>query len=62
MGGMIVAFAIFIVGVKVGIQVERERVRIAEGVPATQSMNRDKKEGSGKEHARKGRVTRRKKR
>ena len=29
MGGMIIAFAIFIGGVKVGIQMERERVRIA---------------------------------
>ena len=48
MAGMIVAFAIFIVGIKVGIQVERERVRIAEEVPATQSMNRDKKEAAGK--------------
>jgi cell division protein FtsN len=48
MAGMIVAFAIFIVGVKVGIQVERERVRIVEEVPATQSMNRDKKEAAGK--------------
>jgi len=34
MGGMIFAFAIFIAGVKVGIQIERERVRIAEGVTA----------------------------
>jgi cell division protein FtsN len=48
MAGMIVAFAIFIVGIKVGIQVERERVRIVEEVPATQSMNRDKKEAAGK--------------
>ncbi|MBN1255931.1 MAG: SPOR domain-containing protein [Deltaproteobacteria bacterium] len=30
MGGMIFAFVIFIVGVRVGIQIERERVRIAE--------------------------------
>ena len=28
MAGMVVAFAIFIVGIKVGIQVERERVRL----------------------------------
>jgi cell division protein FtsN len=34
MGGMILVFAIFIGGVKVGIQIERERVRIAEGVTA----------------------------
>lgn len=32
MGGMILAFAIFIGGVLVGIQVERERVRIVAGV------------------------------
>jgi cell division protein FtsN len=32
MGGMIFVFAIFIGGVKVGIQIERERVRIAQGV------------------------------
>jgi cell division protein FtsN len=48
MAGMILAFAIFIVGIKVGIQVERERVRIAAEVPGTQSMNRDKKEATGK--------------
>jgi len=30
MGGMIFAFAVFIVGVRVGIQMERERVRIAQ--------------------------------
>ena len=48
MVGMILAFAIFIVGIKVGIQVERERVRIVEEVPTTQSMNRDKKEAAGK--------------
>jgi len=32
MGGMVFVFAIFIGGVKVGIQIERERVRIAQGV------------------------------
>jgi cell division protein FtsN len=32
MGGMVFAFVIFIVGVRVGIQIERERVRIAGGV------------------------------
>jgi cell division protein FtsN len=48
MAGMIVAFAIFMLGIKVGIQVERERVRIVEEVPATQNMNRDKKEATEK--------------
>jgi cell division protein FtsN len=48
MAGMVAAFAIFIVGIKVGIHVERERVRIVAEVPGTQSMNRDKKEATGK--------------
>jgi cell division protein FtsN len=48
MAGMVFAFAIFMLGIKVGIQVERERVRIVEEVPATQSMNRDKKEATEK--------------
>jgi cell division protein FtsN len=48
MAGMVMAFAIFLLGIKVGIQVERERVRIVDEVPGTQSMNRDKKEAMGK--------------
>lgn len=46
MVGMILAFAIFIAGVKVGIQIERERVRIAEGV--TEPMPTSPKEGTDK--------------
>lgn len=42
MGGMILAFAIFIGGVKVGIQMERERVRIAEGVTAPMPTGKEK--------------------
>ncbi len=42
MGGMILAFAIFIGGVKVGIQIERERVRIAEGVTAPMTTDKEK--------------------
>jgi cell division protein FtsN len=45
MGGMILAFAIFIGGVTVGIQIERERVRIAE--EATSPMAPKAKEGAG---------------
>jgi cell division protein FtsN len=37
MGGMIFAFAIFIGGVRVGIQVERERERIAQQAPSRPS-------------------------
>ena len=48
MGGMVFAFAIFIGGVKVGIQVERQRVHIAEEVPAPMSMNKDNKETTEK--------------
>ena len=46
MGGMILAFAIFIAGVKVGIQMERERVRIAGG--ATEQIAPSTKEGTDK--------------
>jgi cell division protein FtsN len=46
MGGMILAFGIFIAGVKVGIQIERERVRIAGGV--TEPMSTAPKEGMDK--------------
>lgn len=46
MGGMILAFAIFIAGVKVGIQMERERVRIAEG--ATEQIAPTTKESADK--------------
>jgi cell division protein FtsN len=42
MGGMILAFAIFIAGVKVGIQMERERVRIAEEVTAPMPTAQEK--------------------
>jgi cell division protein FtsN len=42
MGGMILAFAIFIAGVKVGIQTERERVRVAEGVTAPMPTSKEK--------------------
>jgi cell division protein FtsN len=48
MVGMVFAFAIFIGGVKVGIQVERERVHIAEEVPAPMSMNKNNKETTEK--------------
>lgn len=43
MGGMIFAFAIFIGGVRVGIQVERERERIAQQVPSQPTSRDDKK-------------------
>jgi cell division protein FtsN len=42
MGGMILAFALFIGGVKVGIQIERERVRIAEGVTEPMPAGKEK--------------------
>jgi len=48
MVGMVFAFAIFIGGVKVGIQVERDRVHIAEEVPATMSINKNNKETTEK--------------
>jgi cell division protein FtsN len=45
MGGMIFAFAIFIAGVKVGIQLERERVHISQEAPPPMA---DTKEGKDK--------------
>jgi cell division protein FtsN len=50
MGGMIFAFAIFIVGVKVGIQLERERVRIAQEATSSMAATKDK-ESTGKSEA-----------
>jgi cell division protein FtsN len=49
-GGMIFAFAIFVGGVRVGIQVERERERIAQQAPSrpTSSKNTKATEGSEK--------------
>jgi cell division protein FtsN len=49
MGGMILAFAIFIGGVKVGIQIERERVRIAEGVTAPMTTDKEKEGATSSE-------------
>ena len=49
MGGMIFAFAIFIGGVRVGIQVERERERIAQQVPAQPTSREDEKTTEGSE-------------
>jgi cell division protein FtsN len=53
MGGMIFAFAIFIVGIKVGIQLERERVRIAHQTTSRTISGEDKEatEGNKKEEA-----------
>lgn len=42
MGGMIFVFAIFILGIKVGIQLERERVRIAHQTTARTIRGEDK--------------------
>jgi cell division protein FtsN len=42
MGGMVFTFAIFVVGVKVGIQLERERVRIAQEATAPIAMSKEK--------------------
>jgi cell division protein FtsN len=50
MGGMIFAFAIFIAGVKVGIQLERERVRIAQEATSPMTTTKDK-ESTGKSEA-----------
>jgi cell division protein FtsN len=47
MGGMILAFAIFIVGVRLGIQIERERVRIAQEATAPMTVGKEK-EGTEK--------------
>ncbi len=49
MGGMILAFAIFIGGVKIGIQIERERVRIAEGVIAPMPTGKEKEGAASSE-------------
>jgi cell division protein FtsN len=49
MGGMILAFAIFIGGVKVGIQMERERVRIAEEVTAPMPTAKEKEGAASSE-------------
>jgi cell division protein FtsN len=53
MGGMIFAFAIFILGAKVGIQLERERVRIAQQATAPTISGEDKEamEANKKEKA-----------
>jgi cell division protein FtsN len=53
MGGMIFAFAIFILGVKVGIQLERERVRVAQQTTSRTISGEDKEatEGNKKEDA-----------
>jgi len=52
MGGMIFAFAIFIGGVKVGIQIERERVRIAHEVASPLPSGKEK-EGAEKNESKK---------
>jgi cell division protein FtsN len=44
MGGMVFTFAIFVAGVKVGIQMERERVRIAQGVTAPIVVGKEKED------------------
>ena len=49
MGGMIFAFAIFIGGVKVGIQMERERVRIAQEAASPMATTKEKKGTDGSE-------------
>jgi cell division protein FtsN len=49
MGGMVFAFAIFIGGVRVGIQVERERERIAQKAPSQPKSSEDKKATEGRE-------------
>jgi cell division protein FtsN len=49
MGGMILAFAIFIGGVKVGIQMERERVRVAEGVTEPMPTGKEKEGAASSE-------------
>jgi cell division protein FtsN len=53
MGGMILAFAIFIGGVKVGIQMERERVRIAEEVTAPMPTAKEKEGAARSEQEKK---------
>ena len=49
MGGMILAFAIFVGGVTVGIRIERERVRIAEGVIAPMPTGKEKEGAASSE-------------
>jgi cell division protein FtsN len=49
MGGMIFAFAIFIVGVRVGIQVEREREWIAQQAHSQPTNSKDKKAIEGRD-------------
>jgi cell division protein FtsN len=49
MGGMVFAFAIFIGGVRVGIQVERERERIAQQASSQPTRSEDKKATEGSE-------------
>jgi cell division protein FtsN len=49
MGGMILAFAIFIAGVTVGIHIERVRVRIAEGVTAPIPTGKEKEGAASSE-------------
>jgi cell division protein FtsN len=49
MGGMILAFAIFVGGVTVGIRIERERVRIAEGVTAPMPTGKEKEGAASSE-------------
>jgi len=49
MGGMIFAFAIFIAGVKVGIQMERERVRIVQEAASPMATTKEKKGTDGSE-------------
>jgi cell division protein FtsN len=49
MGGMILAFAIFIGGVKVGIRIEQERMRIAEGVIAPMPTGKEKEGAASSE-------------
>jgi cell division protein FtsN len=49
MGGMVFAFAIFIGGVTVGIQVERERERITQQASSQPTSSKDKKATEGSE-------------
>jgi cell division protein FtsN len=49
MGGMILAFSLFIGGVMVGIHIERERVRIAEGVTAPMPTGKEKEGAASSE-------------
>lgn len=49
MGGMIFAFAIFVLGVRVGIQVERERMHIARQTTARTSGDKDGQAAAPKE-------------